>query len=113
MAVNNKKKMVQEEAAKEKATEATSKPNKKPADDPGRFCVYIGPSIRGVIQSNTIFPGTKPEVEKRLTDAIERYPLIAKLISPDKTFAEDRIKVNTAGNVLNVYYNKLASGKSN
>lgn len=97
-----------------KATETTNmEPKEKPADDPGRFCVYIGPSIRGVIQSNTIYPGTKQEVQKHLADAIERYPLIAKLISTDKTFAEDRIKVNTAGNVLNVYCNKLATGKSN
>jgi hypothetical protein len=37
--------------------------------------------------------------------------LIAKLISTDKTIAEDRVKVKTAGNLLNVYYKKLANGK--
>ena len=76
------------------------------------FCVYIGPSIRGVIQSGTIYGKSLEETKAFLTPAIEKYPLIGKLISTDKTIAEDRIKVKTAGNLLNVYYTKLASGKS-
>lgn len=83
---------------------------KKPVED--RFCVYIGPSIRGVIQSGTVYAGSKEKTEKFLSPAIEKHPLIAKLISTEMTFAEDRIKVKTAGNLLNVYYKKLA-GKSN
>ena len=84
---------------------------KKPVLD--RFCVYIGPSIRGVIQSGTVYAGTKEEVEKFLLPAIEKYPLIAKLISTEKTIAEDRINVKTAGNLLNEYYKQLTTGKSN
>lgn len=76
------------------------------------FCVYIGPSIRGVIQSGTIYGKSLEETKAFLAPAIEKYPLIGKLISTDKTIAEDRIKVKTAGNLLNVYYTKLASGKS-
>jgi hypothetical protein len=75
------------------------------------FCVYIGPSIRGVIQSGTIYSGSLEETLKFLSPAIEKYPLIAKLISTDKTIAEDRVKVKTAGNLLNVYYKKLATGR--
>lgn len=78
--------------------------------EPVSFCVYIGPSIRGVIQSGTIYGKTLKETKVFLATAIEKYPLIAKLISTDKTFAEDRIKVKTAGNLLNVYYKKLSSG---
>lgn len=79
--------------------------------EPASFCVYIGPSIRGVIQSGTIYSGSLEETLKFLSPAIEKYPLIAKLISTDKTIAEDRVKVKTAGNLLNVYYKKLANGK--
>lgn len=81
------------------------------AREPASFCVYIGPSIRGVIQSGTIYSGSLEETLKFLSPAIEKYPLIAKLISTDKTIAEDRVKVKTAGNLLNVYYKKLATGK--
>ncbi|MDD2296802.1 MAG: hypothetical protein PHX79_03195 [Sphaerochaetaceae bacterium] len=86
---------------------------KKHVGDAGSFCVYIGPSIRGVIQSGTIYGKSLEETKMFLATAIEKYPLIAKLISTDRTIAEDRIKVKAAGNLLNVYYTKLASGKSN
>jgi hypothetical protein len=86
---------------------------KKTVGEPGGFCVYIGPSIRGVIQSGTIYNGSRKKTEAFLSPAIEKYPLIAKLISTEKTFAEDRVKVKTSGNLLNVHYKKLASGKSN
>jgi len=94
--------------------EKAPKTNKsKPAvkKDDG-FCVYIGPSIRGVIQSGTIYAGSRVKTEAFLAPAIKKYPLISKMISTNETLAADRIKVKTAGNLLNVYYKKLASGKS-
>lgn len=94
-----------------KPTILDEEPNKH-IEDGGVFCVYIGPSIRGVIQSGTIYGKSLEETKAFLAPAIEKYPLIGKLISTDKTIAEDRIKVKTAGNLLNVYYTKLASGKS-
>lgn len=100
-------------------TETKSQAEETPAielasvEEPERFCVYIGPSIRGVIQSGTIYGKSLEDTKAFLATAIEKYPLIGKLISTDKTIAEDRIKVKTAGNLLNVYYTKLASGKSN
>ena len=69
------------------------------------FCVYLGPSIRGVIQSGTVYRGGKAAVLKELAPALERHPLIAS------TLPVDRIKVKTAGNLLNVNYKKLASGR--
>lgn len=84
--------------------------NDEVVGDMASFCVYIGPSIKGVIQNGTIFDGSKDKVEKGLANAIEKYPLISNLIVTDKTLAEDRIKVKTAGNLLNVYYKKLLSG---
>ncbi|MDF2984886.1 MAG: hypothetical protein K0R50_396 [Eubacterium sp.] len=83
--------------------------SEKTADNVGSFCVYIGPSVRGVIQSGMVFSGTKEEAVASLPDAVHVYPLIATLIVPGGTLAEDRIKVKTAGNLLNVNYNKLVA----
>lgn len=110
MAVKKSAPKADEKKAEEKT--AKTKVVEKPAVDPSGFCVYIGPSIRGVIQSGTIYGKSLEETKEFLAPAIEKYPLIGKLISTDKTIAEDRIKVKTAGNLLNVYYTKLASGKS-
>lgn len=104
---------VEAESPVEKTTTAKKTSVKKPVVNPDGFCVYIGPSIRGVIQSGTIYGKSLEETKEFLKNAIEKYPLIGKLISTEKTFAEDRIKVKTTGNLLNVYYVKLASGKSN
>ena len=75
------------------------------------FCVYLGPSIRGVIQSGTVYPGGRAAVLEELSPALERYPLIASLVVTSDTLPQDRIKVKTAGNLLNVNYKKLASGR--
>ena len=64
------------------------------------FFVYLGPSIRGVIQTATIYEGTKAEVEEFLAGPIERYPRIKRLLVSGETIAEDRIKVKTPGNGL-------------
>ena len=85
---------------------------KAPKPDNAEFCVYLGPTIHGVIQSGTVYSGNRKSAESLLAPAIAKYPLIAKLIVTDKTLAEDRVKVKTAGNVLNVFYKKLALGKS-
>lgn len=119
MAVKKSTAKKAEEVVKVEITETISQAEETPAvkktsvKEPERFCVYIGPSIRGVIQSGTIYDKTLKDTKVFLANAIEKYPLIGKLISTDKTIAEDRVKVKTAGNLLNVYYTKLASGKSN
>ena len=77
------------------------------------FFVYLGPSIRGVIQTATIYEGTKAEVEEFLAGPIERYPRIKRLLVSGETIAEDRIKVKTPGNGLYVSYMKLADELKN
>lgn len=76
-----------------------------------RFSVYLGPSIRGVIQRGTILNGTKEEALASISYAVEKFPLIASLVVPDETIAEDRVKVKSPGNLLYVNYRKLASGQ--
>ena len=87
-----------EHAEEPKAPKKTKKPDGKAAG----FCVYLGPSIRGVIQSGAVYRGGKADVLSEL---------IASLIVTGDTLPEDRIKVKTAGNLLNVNYKKLASGR--
>ena len=77
------------------------------------FFVYLGPSIRGVIQTATLYEGTKAEVEEFLAGPIERYPRIKRLLVSGETIAEDRIKVKTPGNGLYVSYMKLADELKN
>ena len=72
------------------------------------LCVYLGPSIRGVIQSGTVYRGGKAAVLKELAPALERHPLIASLVVTSDTLPVDRIKVKTAGNLLNVNYKSYA-----
>ena len=73
------------------------------------FCVYIGPSIRGVIQRGTIYPGTRQEVIEALDRAIQKYPRIRNLIVSGDTLATDRISVKTPGTRLSNEYKKLAA----
>lgn len=94
---------------KSKTADTKSAIPKKPAAEVG-FCVYIGPTILGVIQNGMIFRGTKKEVLASLQKATEKNPLIATLIVPDDTLPVDRIKVKTPGNLLYVYYQKILSG---
>jgi len=79
-----------------------------PKKDTG-FFVYLGPSIRGVIQTATIYEGTRAEVEEFLAGPIERYPKIKRLLVSGETLAEDRIKVKTPGNGLYAAYMKIVA----
>lgn len=75
------------------------------------FCCYIGPTILGVIQSGTIYPGSRDAAIAAIAPAVEKYPLISSLMVDGKTLPADRIKVKTPGNLLFLNYKKLAAGK--
>ena len=70
---------------------------------------YIGPSIRGVIQSGRIYSGSRAEVETSIEYAIKKYPRIRSLIVSGDTLAADRISVNTPGTRLYREYKKLVA----
>ena len=78
--------------------------------DSGSFCVYLGPTMMGVIQRGTIYRGGRKEVLDSLAPVIDQHPLIASLVVSDETLPTDRIKVKTPGNLLYVNYHKLAKG---
>lgn len=69
--------------------------------------MYLGPSIRGVIQKATLYEGTRQDVEAFLAPAIEKYPYIKVFLISGDTLPQDRIKVNTPGNYLHEKYRKF------
>lgn len=102
---------VEESAAASAAETTTPTGEKKPDGNAAGFCVYLGPTILGVIQSGTIYPGDREKALAAIAPAVERYPTIAHLVVTGDTLPEDRIKVKTPGNLLYVHYRQLASGK--
>lgn len=89
----------------------TSQTEKTVSDD--GFCVYLGPTITGVVQTGTVYSGSKEKVLFALDETIKKFPLIAKLIVTGKDLPEARVKVKTPGNILYVNYHKLCSGRKN
>ena len=61
------------------------------------FCVYIGPTIMGVIQNGTIYQGNKKQAlnSRELAPVVQQYPLAAALV------------VKQPGNLLNLKYQQL------
>lgn len=76
--------------------------------DRSGFYIYIGPSIRGLIWTGTIFRGTREEACRRAEAVIEQQPLVKSLIVSGDALPEARMKVRTPGNALYANYNKLA-----
>ena len=70
------------------------------------FYIYIGPNIKGLIQTGTIFRGDR-ENALRTAAAIERYPLVKTLIVSGDALPSARLKVKTPGNALYANYQKL------
>ncbi len=71
------------------------------------FCVYIGPSIRGVIPTGKVYRGSKSEALYTAADVITAYPLVEKLMVTDRELPEARLKVKQPGNYLHTCYTQL------
>ncbi len=76
----------------------------------GFYC-YIGPNLKGLIQTGTIYRGNKEEALSKAEAAVKAQPLVKTLIVSGDTLASARIKVKTPGNVLYASYQKLKGGK--
>ncbi len=80
---------------------------RKNANEPIRYCVYLGPSIRGIVQSGAIFQCSRDDACKQLAPHAERWPIIRNLIIDGEHLAEARIKIKAPGNGLYEQYHKL------
>lgn len=74
------------------------------------FCVYLGPSILGVISCGTVYNAGKNATLTNIADIVKKYPLVADLIVSGDKLPESRVKVKTPGNLLYVNSRKLAEG---
>ena len=97
----------------EKAVEAQQETGaqvgqEKPATNKSGFYCYIGPNLKKLIQTGTIYRGTRAEALARAAEAIKAQPLVKTLIVSGDALPSARIKVKTPGNVLYANYQKLA-----
>ena len=70
------------------------------------FYIYIGPNIKGLIQTGSIYRGDREHAYQMAAAAIEKHPKV-KSVSGD-ALPEARLKVKVPGNVLYANYKKLA-----
>jgi len=76
--------------------------------NPSSFYIYIGPNIKGLIQTGDIYRGDWENACRVAGAAIEKQPLVKSLIVSGDALPEARVKVRTPGNVLYANYKKLA-----
>lgn len=72
------------------------------------FYIYIGPNIKGLLQTGSIYRGDRAAALKAAANAIKAYPLVKTLIVSGDVLPDARIKVKTPGNALYANYMKLA-----
>ena len=85
------------------------KTNVPTVSETDKVYIYIGPSIRGLIISGSIFRGTKKQVTSMLSGVFEKYPKAERLLVPSEELAEARKKVKIEGNSLSNAYRTLLS----
>ena len=76
-------------------------------NESGFYC-YIGPNLKKLIQTGTIYRGTRADALAKAAEAIKAQPLVKTLIVSGDALPAARIKVKTPGNVLYANYQKLA-----
>mgnify|MGYP000756270819 FL=1 len=74
----------------------------------GRF-IYIGPTTNTGLVENTIFTGSRAEIEEYLKPTIEKLPQVRLLIVTTESLAVNKPKTKKAGTLLNKYYNDVLS----
>lgn len=98
----------QEEAAEERKDTGAQAEQEKPESNKSGFYCYIGPNLKRLIQTGTIYRGTRAEALARAAEAIKAQPLVKTLIVSGDALPTARLKVKTPGNVLYANYQKLA-----
>ena len=71
------------------------------------FYIYIGPNIKGLIQTGSIFRGNREHAHQMAAAAIEKHPKVKSLIVSGDALPEARLRVKTPGNVMYANYNEL------
>ena len=93
-------------------TTHTEKPAEDAQEAPQGYnlFVYAGQSLpRGRLKENAVFRGTFEDVKAYLSDVLEDYPQIERLIVPANRLAAFSVKVKTPGNIAHKYYSDIVS----
>ena len=69
-------------------------------------CMYLGPTIRGVAKSGTVFEGGLP---KKLSTLAEKKPIINNLIVPLDGIVATKAAIDKEGTAEAVAYDKIAA----
>lgn len=86
----------------------TSKaPRSKATNDTGIF-VYVGPSIRGTIQNGSIYRGSRESVIESLRYAVEKFPMIERLVVADTDIAVVKEKIAYGNNSFSIAFRELS-----
>lgn len=76
--------------------------------------VYLGPSVRGVINNGTIFSGSREEVDRDISERVETAGISEKIIDILRlVVADDKITVSKSklilgGNALSLSYKRIS-----
>lgn len=68
--------------------------------------MYIGPSIKNVVTTGTLYNNGLPEI---LKSEMEKQPVIGSLIVPMSGLVAAQKEIATPGSALNLIYNKVAT----
>ena len=79
---------------------AVKKAKTQKQDAPPDFCAYIGPTLRGVVQSGTLFPCSRTELLDRMSAVSAKYPEFGYLVVQGKDLAGARKTINQPGTLL-------------
>lgn len=83
------------------------KPKPNTAKDDGVF-VYVGPSIRGTIQNGSIYRGSRESVIESLRYAVEKFPMIERLVVADTDIAVVKEKIAHGNNSFSIAFRELS-----
>ena len=75
-------------------------------DRSGYYC-YVGPTIRSVLQTNTIVIGTKEDMYARARRAIEMAPSVRALLVPGDRLQEARNHIKNDINPEAAFYRRI------
>lgn len=77
-----------------------------PKPEAGVF-IYVGPTIRGVIQEGTVYAGTRADVLSRVSAAVDAIPGVADLIVPAENVSAVRHQIKHGTNLYSIAYRKV------
>ncbi len=108
------------ENAAENTAESIEKTRKSTVENPVKtvenqtekagIFVYVGPTIRGVIQNGRVFNDTKSGIISGLSPFLETYPEIPKLIVKDHYIITVKNKIKESGNGFAKAFEALKKG---